>query len=192
RSLVDRELLSKLADTIEHETAVGEGTADPRDAWTQLAGRLPQSRSGAVFEYTQDTFAFGPTGTPADRAAAADPLVQSIRSELEHKARELAGHLSRISDPARLRGLLDAVRGFAQRVGGSEMEVAGDIGTLWVLGVALKAYVDSEKTDLSEQTFVPLEADLLRALRDLVGASGPWIRMFPTGCAFDDQTRSSG
>ncbi len=30
------------------------------------------------------------------------------------------------------------------------------------------------------------------ALRDLIGASGPWIRMFPTGRAFDDQTPTSG
>ena len=37
---------------------------------------------------------------------------------------------------------------------------------------------------------MPPEADVLRAVRDLVAASGPWIRMFPTGRAFDDPGRS--
>ena len=45
--------------------------------------------------------------------------VASKESELEYKARELAGRTSRISDPGQWRGLVDAVRLFAKRIGGS-------------------------------------------------------------------------
>ncbi len=131
-------------------------------------------------------------GTEADCATAVDPLVRSIRSELEYKARELAGRTSRISDPGQWRGLVDAVRLFAKRIGGSDQKVAADIGMLWGLYVAFGAYADSQETAASREIFVPLEAGALCALRDLIGASGPWIRMFPTGRAFDDQTPTSG
>ena len=131
-------------------------------------------------------------GTEADCATAVDPLVRSIRSELEYKARELAGRTSRISDPGQWRGLVDAVRLFAKRIGGSDQKVAADIGMLWGLYVAFGAYADSQETAASREIFVPLEVGALRALRDLIGASGPWIRMFPTGRAFDDQTPTSG
>ena len=96
------------------------------------------------------------------------------------------------SDLAHWRGLTDAVRMFAKRIGGSEAEVAADVGALWALCVALEAYADCQDAASSREIFVPLDADALRELRDLVAASGPWIRMFPPGCALDDQTRASG
>jgi len=193
RGLVEHELLSKLADAIEHDPSLTELPQPIGQAWIHLSGTLEQFRSGACFAYTQDgTFAFAPMGTEADCATAVDPLVRSIRSELEYKARELAGRTSRISDPGQWRGLVDAVRLFAKRIGGSDQKVAADIGMLWGLYVAFGAYADSQETAASREIFVPLEAGALRALRDLIGASGPWIRMFPTGRAFDDQTPTSG
>jgi len=142
QGLVEHELLSKLADAIEHDVLLADLPQRTGQTWMHLSGTLEQFRSGAQFEYTQDgAFAFAAMGTQADCATAADPLVRSIRSELEHKARELAGRTSQISDPARRHGLTDAVRMFAQRIG-SEAQVAADIGTLWALHVALGAYAD--------------------------------------------------
>ena len=193
RGLVEHELLSKLADAIEHDPSLSELPQRTGQAWIHLSATLEQARSGAQFEYTKENaFAFAPMGTEADCATAADPLVRSIRSELEYKARELAGRTSRISDPGQWRGLVDAVRLFAKRIGGSDQKVAADIGMLWGLYVAFGAYADSQETAASREIFVPLEVGALRALRDLIGASGPWIRMFPTGRAFDDQTPTSG
>jgi len=86
--------------------------------------------------------------------------------------------------------LIDPLRMFVEHIGGSEAEVAARIGTLWALYVALGAHIDSQEDAESREIFVPPEADVLRAVRDLVAASGPWIRMFPTGRAFDDPGRS--
>ena len=192
RGLVERELLSKLADAIEHDS-VADLPAPPRDPWTHLSGTLQQARSGARFDYAEGgKFVFASMGTEADRATAADPVVRSIRSELEYKAREVAGRISRMSELAEWRGLIDAVRLFADLIGGPEAEVAADIGTLWALYVALGAYLDFQEPVSSEEMFVPLEADALGAVRDLVAASGPWIGMFPTGRAFEDQARTLG
>jgi hypothetical protein len=44
RGLVERELLSKLADAIEHDS-VADLPAPPRDPWTHLSGTLQQARS---------------------------------------------------------------------------------------------------------------------------------------------------
>ena len=192
RGLVEHELLSKLADAIEHDVLLADLPQRTGQTWMHLSGTLEQFRPGAQFEYTQDgAFVFAATGTQADCATAADPLVRSIRSELEYKARELAGRTSQISDPARRHGLTDAVRMFAKRIG-SEAQVAADIGMLWALHTALGAYVDSLESASSREIFGSLEADTLRALRDLVATSGPWIRMFPTGRALDEQTRTFG
>ena len=192
QGLVEHELLSKLADAIEHDVLLADLPQRTGQTWMHLSGTLEQFRSGAQFEYTQDgAFVFAAMGTQADCATAADPLVRSIRSELEYKARELADRTSQISDPARRHGLTDAVRMFAQRIG-SEAQVAADIGTLWALHVALGAYVDSQESASSHEIFGPPEADTLRALRDLVAAGGPWIGMFPTGRALDEQTRKFG
>ena len=193
RGLVEHELLSRLADAVEHDKSVADLPVRTGRSWMHLSATLQQSRSGARFEYTEaGTFAFTAMGTQEDCATAADPLVRSIRSELAYKARELAGRTSRMSDPAHWRGLTDAVRMFAKRIGGSEAEVAADVGALWALCVALEAYADCQDAASSREIFVPLDADALRELRDLVAASGPWIRMFPPGCALDDQTRASG
>jgi hypothetical protein len=193
QGLVERELLSRLADAIEHDQSLAESPQRTDQTWAHLSGTLRQDRSGARFEPTEGgIFGFAATGTQGDRATAADPLVRSIRAELESKARELAGRMSRISDQGQWRGLTDTVRVFAKRIGGSEAEVAADIGTLWTLCVALGTYVDSQETGSSRDILVPLEADLLRALRDLVAASGPWIGMFPTGRALDEETRAFG
>jgi hypothetical protein len=192
RGLVEHELLSKLADAIEHDVLLADLPQRTGQTWIHLSGTLEQFRSGAQFEYTQDgAFVFAAMGTQADCATAADPLVRSIRSELEYKARELAGRTSQISDPARWHGLTDAVRMFANRIG-SEAQVAADIGTLWALHMALGAYVDSLESASSREIFGSPEADTLRALRDLVATSGPWIGMFPTGRALDAQTHTFG
>ncbi len=191
RGLVEHELLSKLADAIEHDVLLADPPQRTGQTWIHLSGTLRQARSGARFEPTEDgTFGFATTGTEADRATAADPLARSIRSELEYKARDLVGRASQISDRALWSSLIDPLRMFVEHIGGSEAEVAARIGTLWALYVALGAHIDSQEDAESRKIFVPPEADVLRAVRDLVAASGPWIRMFPTGRAFDDPGRS--
>jgi hypothetical protein len=193
RGLVEHELLSKLADAIEHDVSLADPPHRAGQAWIHGSGTLRQFRSGAQFEYTQDrAFVFAAMGTPADCATAADPLVRSIRSELEYKARDLVGRASRLSDRALWSSLIDPVRMFVEHIGGSEAAVAAGIGTLWALCVALGAHIDSQEDAESREIFVPPEADVLRAVRDLVATSGPWIHMFPTGRALDDQTRMSG
>jgi hypothetical protein len=191
RGLVEHELLSKLADAIEHDVSLADSPQRAEQAWMHRSGTLRQARSGARFEAAEDgTFGFATTGTDADRATAADPLARSIRSELEYKARDLVGRASRLSDRALWSGLIDPLRMFVEHVGGSDAEVAARIGTLWALYVALGAHIDSQEDAESREIFVPPEADMLRALRDLLAASGPWIRMFPTGRAFEDPARS--
>jgi hypothetical protein len=192
RGHVEHELLAKLAEAIEHDT-LAEGPQHPAQMGNGVPASLRQGPSGARFAYTgHGTFAFASTGSEADRVTAADPLARSIRSELEYKARELAGRMSRVSDRAQWAGLIDTVRLFAKRLGGSETEIAAEIGTLWALHVALGLYVDSDAAPSSDQVFVPPDADMLRALRDLVAASGPWIGMFPTGRALEDTMRQFG
>lgn len=187
---VEHELLSKLADAIEHDALLADPPQRAGQAWMHRSGTLQQARSGARFEPTEDgTFGFAATGTEADRAMAADPLARSIRSELEYKARDLVGRASHLSDRALWSGLIDPLRMFIEHIGGSEAEVAAGIGTLWALYVALGAHIDSQEDAESREIFVP-PADVLRAVRDLVAASGPWIRLFPTGRAFDDPARS--
>ncbi len=191
RGLVEHELLAKLADAIEHDVSPADPPQRAGQAWMRRSGTHQQARSGARFEPTEDgTFGFATTGTEADRATAADPLARSIRSELEYKARDLVGRASRLSDRALWSSLIDPLRMFVEHIGGSEAQVAGDIGTLWALHVALGAHIESQEDAESREIFVPPEADVLRAVRDLVAASGPWIRMFPTGRAFDDSARS--
>jgi hypothetical protein len=94
--------------------------------------------------------------------------------------------------------LIDAVRMLAKRLGGSDAEVAADIAALWAVHVALEAYLDSQEATaapeeeiVEQQIFVPLEADILRLLRDLVAGTGPWLRMFPSCRGFDEQARAS-
>jgi hypothetical protein len=199
RGLVEHDLLSKLADTIEHDGSLPDTAHHGGKASVHLSGTFKQGQSGAAFEYTQGAFVFAPLGTEADAAAAADPLVRSIRSELEYKARELAGRISRISDAVRWRSLIDAVRMLAKRLGGSDAEVVADIAALRAVHVALEAYLDSQEATaapeeeiVEQQIFVPLEADILRLLRDLVAGTGPWLRMFPSCRGFDEQARASG
>src|SRR5262249_8891605 len=76
---------------------------------------------------------------------------------------------------------------------------AADIATLWAIHVALEACLDSqeatsaaEEEEFEEQIFVPLEADILRLLRDLVAGTSPWLCMFETCRAFDEEARASG
>jgi hypothetical protein len=191
RGLVEHELLSKLADALEHDVSLADLPQRAGQAWMHRSGTLRQVRSGARFEPTEDgTFGFATTGTEADRAMAADPLARSIRSELEYKARDLVGRASRLSDRALWSSLIDPLRMFVEHIGGPEAQVAAGIGTLWALYVALGAHIDSQEDAESREIFVPPEADMLRAVRDLVAASGPWIRMFPTGRAFDEPARS--
>src|SRR5262249_52278597 len=185
RGLVEHELLSQLADTIEQGGSFTQAARESTKASVHLSGTL--GRSGAAFEYVQGAFGFAALGTEADAAAAANPLVRSIRSELEYKARELAGSILRTSDAGRWRPLTDAVRLLASRLGGSDVEVAADIATLWAIHVSLEAYLDSQEAtsapgeeEFEGQIFVPLEADVLRLLRDLVAGTGPWLRMFET------------
>jgi len=141
RGLVEHELLSKLADAIEHDVLLADPPQRTGQTWIHLSGTLRQARSGARFEPTEDgTFGFATTGTEADRATAADPLARSIRSELEYKARDLVGRASQISDRALWSSLIDPLRMFVEHIGGSEAEVAARIGTLWALYVALGAH----------------------------------------------------
>ena len=190
RGLVEHELLSKLADALEHDPLPNDLPRRPGPSWTHLSGALEQSVTGSRFAYREDgRFGFAAGATEAERAAAADPLARSIRAELDYKARELAGRLARIPDPARYRDLLDAVRMFTRALGAPEAGAAPDIGTLWPLELALAAQVDSVDLASSSGPSAPLEADMARALRDLVTASGPWIAMFAGARALDDRTR---
>jgi len=191
RGLVEHELLSKLADAIEHDV-LADPPGQTGEASVHLSGTLRQARSGARFAYTRGTFVLAPLGTQADCAAAADPLARSIRSELGYKARDLVGRAARLSDQALWSSLIDPLRMFVEHIGGSEAEVAAGIGTLWALHITLGAHVDSQEDAESREIFVPPEADMLRALRDLVAAAGPWLRMFPTGRALEDETRAFG
>src|SRR5262249_28687783 len=95
RGLVAHELLSQLADTIEQDGSFTQAARESAKASAQLSGTLEQGRSGAAFEYTHGAFVFATLGTEADAVAATNPLVRSIRSELEYKARELAGRILR-------------------------------------------------------------------------------------------------
>jgi hypothetical protein len=193
RGRSEHDLLSKLADAVEHGRSAGEPPQRTGQAWSHLSGMLRRARSGVGFEYTQDgSFVSASSDPQADRATAADPLVRSIRSELGYKAREVAERLARTSERARWRGLIDAVRLFAARIADSETEIAAEIGTLWILHAALGLYVDAQAIAAPDEIFVPLEADTLRALRDLVSVAGPWIGMFPTGCVLEEETRASG
>src|ERR1051326_5972846 len=128
RALVEHELLSKLADALEHDPLPNDLPRRPGPSWTHLSGALEQSVTGSRFAYREDgRFGFAAGATEAERAAAGEPLARSIRAELDYKARELAGRLARIPDPARYRDLLDAVRMFTRALGAPEAGAAPDL-----------------------------------------------------------------
>jgi hypothetical protein len=185
RDLAERELLAKLADRVDNDRSLAEASQRPRQTWTNLSGKLRQAASGARFEHAAGAFGFAASGTQADRAAAADPLVRSIRAELEYKARDLVGRAARASDRALWSGLIPPLRLFVERIGGSEAEFVAGIGTLWALHVALGAMTEPQEDADSRDVLALPETDLLRGLRALTNACGPWIVMFPAGRALE-------
>src|SRR5207248_3921917 len=77
-----------------------------------------------------------------------------------------------------------------ERIGGPEAQVASEIGIVWALHVALGAMIEPREDRESRDVLALPETDMLRALRALVPACGPWIGTFPAGRVFDDPAPS--
>ena len=154
------------------------------ETWRNLNTRLDQEQHGARIELSDDgLFSFSGMGTESDREVAEAPLTQELQSEIQRKARALQSCTIRLSNQPGWSALATAVDLMTEAISRPPDEIAANIGTIWSLSVSLGGYIEQDDDARANPNGLinPLEADVLRTLRDLVTTAAPWVRRIPYG-----------
>ncbi len=157
-----------------------------------LAGILAQASDGARIELADDrVFRFGSSGTEADRTVAVNPTAEWRLSESRVRMRDLSDRAAHLQDQTSWQGLALTPGMLNALLDLPVVEIADNIGALWVFTACLGAYIERSKDarSSSNEKIAPLPADLMHCLSEAVFAVGPWVRRFPSGRALDEAAR---
>lgn len=158
------------------------------DALAGLADRLEQQPHGARIALAADgVVAFAATASAADREIAADPLIRHVYAQIGSRSVALDACAAQLSRRGRWAGLARAIDLIGTLLEQPAADAAARIGSLWSLTVSLRAYLEQSEDVRWKAggTEDPLDAEVLRVVKDFVLAAGPWVRRFPTGRHLD-------
>ena len=176
---------------IEHAVRAHFGlTARETDWLTPLLDQR-QDPAGPMLIRRDDQFDLDPSGGEADITAATDPVVRQLYPPNHDKAAALAALVKRRANilGSEWDDLAPAVTALAEVLDQPLDRLPEQIATLWERSVRVASLLLMDKRLLAapEADKTPLEADMHRALDDMVGSLAPWVRSFPSARLLDDQ-----
>jgi hypothetical protein len=158
-----------------------------------LAQAVHQQSHGAPIKLTSaGVLQFAATASDGDHSIAASRLIELNRADLQARCATLEDSVRRMPWHPRWVGLMRAVDILAPLLEQPVPLTVDRIGTVWILAIALRAYVEQNE-DGRRDTFLPddtLNAEVLHAIKDFVFAAGPWVRRFPSSRKLDNDVGS--
>jgi len=176
---------------IEHAVKEHFALTGRVDDW-DLVRAQPQDPAGPMLiARDHRIFDLDPRGGPRDRDATADPVVRQLYPPNHDKAAALSALVARRANAlgAEWADLAPAAFDLAAVLDQPLDLLPDQVVTLWERSVRLASLLMQDKRLLAapEADKTPLEADMHRALDDLVGSLAPFVRAFPAARVLDDQ-----
>lgn len=155
--------------------------------WYDHTTTKEQDRAGPIWIVRDDQLAIDPTGEATDRAAAATSLVRQLHQAIIALAHEFVQDVRRVEALDGWRQLGPAARQLMVTLDRDTADIPSHIGMVHTAVCSLSSFLDlDERLRRTRSNYaVPLPADLERQLRQLVQATGPWLREFPTARKLD-------
>jgi hypothetical protein len=157
--------------------------------WAARLSKINQQPLGVFFVRRGDMLSIDSSSDDDDTAASKDMLTRQLHQSTKTKAKDFAIVSLRYDNLPGWFGLGRTADNFARLVDCDTSEIPGRIGLVYDNLVTLGSFAEYDHRIRNSPTSTadPLDPEVGRILTDLIRASAPWLRRFPTARKLDDE-----
>ena len=169
---------------------IAGGAYSSTASWAEKLATLKQARLGAKFVERGGRLTIDPAGEESDAVVSQDPVMSQLHEGIKRRAREFCDVARRVDNLIGWRGLGAAAIQFREAVECGTKDVPGRIGYVYDSAISLGSFLDLDarlRRSSDQASADPLDLEVQRAFVDLIRATAPWLRRFPTARMLDDE-----
>lgn len=165
---------------------------DPPDHIIESFEKLfAQDPHGAAFEIVEGKARIAASLDENDAKVAENPQTIQLHERVKIRANSARERVRRLANQPGFENIAATVEEFYSYISGDTLSVAANISTVWELSVAIVSFIERDNEIRAGRGGMvsEMDADARETLDQLVIASAPFVRRFPTARQNDDDVR---